>query len=78
VTVVEQGEIISLRASWSILGVASGKSIKSGCAYGWEETCTPFSSRFTFSISDKYYHTMCIYIGCNDGMSVFMVKCFSI
>jgi hypothetical protein len=77
-TVVEQGEIISLRASWSSSGVVSGKSVKSGCAYGWEETCTPFSSHFTFSLSDNYYHTICIYIGCDDGMPVFMVKYFSI
>jgi hypothetical protein len=32
------------------------------------------ASRFTFSISDNFYHTLCIYIGCDDGMSVFMVK----
>jgi hypothetical protein len=61
-TVVEQRERISLKASWSSSGVANGKSDRSGCAYGWEKTGTPFSSRFTFSISDKYYHTLCIYI----------------
>jgi hypothetical protein len=75
---MEQGERISLRASWSSSGVANDKSVRSGCAYGMEETCTPFNSRFTFSISYKYYHTMCIYIGCDDGLSMFMVKSFSI
>ena len=39
--------------------MASGKSIMSGCAYGWVETSTPFSSLFTFSSSDKYFHTLC-------------------
>jgi hypothetical protein len=56
---MEQGERISLRESWSSSGVASGKSVRSGCAYGWVETCTPFNSRFTFSSSDKYFHTLC-------------------
>jgi hypothetical protein len=56
---MEQGEIISLRASWSSLGVASGKFVRIGYAYGRVETSTPFSSRFTFSISNKYFHTMC-------------------
>jgi hypothetical protein len=58
-TVVEQGEIISLRESWSISKVASGKSVRSGCAYGWVKTCTPFNSCFTFSNSDKYLHILC-------------------
>jgi len=58
VTVVEQGERISLKA-WSSSGVANGKSVRSGCAYGWEETCTPFSSHFTFSSYDKYFYTLC-------------------
>jgi hypothetical protein len=65
-TVVEKREIISLRESWSSSRVVSGKYVKSGCAYGWEEIGNPFSSRFTFSISNKYYHTLCIYIGCED------------
>jgi hypothetical protein len=56
-TVVEKGKRISLRASWSSSGVASSKFGKSGCAYGWVEIGTPFSSRFTFSNSDKYFHT---------------------
>jgi hypothetical protein len=45
-TVIEQEERVSLRASWSSSGVANGKSVRSGCAYGWVETSTPFSSRF--------------------------------
>jgi hypothetical protein len=56
---MEQGEIISRRASWSSSRVANGKSDRSGYAYGWVETNTPFSSRFTFSSSDKYFHTLC-------------------
>jgi hypothetical protein len=48
-TVIEEGEIVSLIKSWSSSGVSSGKSIRSGCAYGWVETCTPFSRRFTVS-----------------------------
>jgi hypothetical protein len=39
--------------------VANGKSVKSGCAYGWVETGTPFNSHFTFSRFDKYFHTLC-------------------
>jgi hypothetical protein len=56
---VEKGEIIFLIESWSSLGVANSKSNRSGYAYGWVETGTPFSSRFTFSSSDKYFHTLC-------------------
>jgi hypothetical protein len=56
---VEQGEIISLRASWSSSGVASGKSDRSGCAYGWVEIGTPFNRHFTSSSFDKYFHTLC-------------------
>ena len=61
--IVEQGERISLRESWSSLGVANGKSIKSSCTYGWVETNTPFSSCFMFYSSDKYFHTMCNALG---------------
>ena len=43
--------------------MANGKSVKSGCAYGWVETNTPFNNRFTFSSSDKYFHTMCNTLG---------------
>jgi hypothetical protein len=75
---VEQGERISRREPWSSLGVSSGKSIRSGCVYDWDETRTPFNSHFTSSIFDNVYHTLCIYIGCNDGMFVFMVKSFNI
>jgi hypothetical protein len=56
---MEQGERISLRASCPSLGVANCKSIRSGCAYGWVEEGTPFNNRFTFSSSDKYFHTLC-------------------
>jgi hypothetical protein len=42
--------------------------LKSGCAYGWVETGTPFSNRFTILVSDKYFHTLCT------GMEV-MVQC---
>jgi hypothetical protein len=56
---MEKGERISLKASCSSLAVASGKSIMSGCAYGWVETGTPFRSRFMFSKYDKYFHTLC-------------------
>jgi hypothetical protein len=59
-TIVQQREIFSLRSSWSSLGVASDKSIRSDCAYGWEETSTPFIICFTFSSSDKYFHPVCI------------------
>jgi hypothetical protein len=55
---VEQRERISLRASWSSSGVASGKFGRSGCACGWEETGTPSSSYFTFFGYDKYFHTL--------------------
>jgi hypothetical protein len=48
-TVVEKEERDSLRAPWSSSGVANDKSVTSGCAYGWVETGTPFSSRFTNS-----------------------------
>jgi hypothetical protein len=56
---VEKREKISLRASWSNSGVASGKSSRSGYVYGWEETSTPFSSCFTFSSYYKFFHTLC-------------------
>ena len=58
---MEHGEIISLKDSWSRSrsGVANGKSVRSGCAYGWEETSTAFNSHFTFSSFDKYFHTLC-------------------
>jgi hypothetical protein len=56
---MEKGKIISLRASWSSSGVAMIKYGSIGCNYGWVETNTPFSSRFTFYNSDKYFHTLC-------------------
>lgn len=65
---MEQGERISLRESWSSSGVDSGKSDRSDCAYGWEEKYTPFSSRFMFSISYKYYHTLCVCVCVLDAM----------
>jgi hypothetical protein len=58
-TIMKQGETISLRESWSSSGVASVKSIRSCYAYGWVEKYTPFSNLSTFSSSDKYFHTMC-------------------
>jgi len=60
INVVEHRERISLRASWSSLGVAIDKYVRSDCAYGWEETSTPFNNCFPFSSSDKYFHTMYI------------------
>jgi hypothetical protein len=72
---VEQGERISLKALWYSLGVASGESIGSGCAHGWKETNTPFSGRFNFSSSDKYFHTLCNTL---DAMIEYLCLCLSL
>jgi hypothetical protein len=32
---------------------------RSGCAYSWVETWTPFNNPCTILVSDKYFHTLC-------------------
>jgi hypothetical protein len=32
---------------------------RSGCAYGWVETCNPSAVASQFLVFDKYFHTLC-------------------